>query len=464
MARRKRRTSSRAATPSTGNGAGRRRSRRRLQGRRAHRRGVVLDPRADARVPRDARLRLRVGRRQAHRVGVDAGRARHARGLREGARRFRRPTSVSSPSTWAAASAASSRRMRRASSAPGWRKAAGAPVKLMLDRKEEHLAQRQPSVRLREDPRRRRRPTARSPRSTRRAGAPAAPAPAPDFPLPYIYGSRTAAGSHTDVYINAGQQRAMRAPGHPQGCFITEILMDELADRVRMDPVEFRIKNLPPASAERDVAIVLPDGRRAHSAGPSATPPAIRRRGRSSAAWAASANRWGGGGRGSTRPLRHHVRRRRRDALRHAGHRHRHADASSRWSPPRRWDCRSSAVKAEIGDSELSVQRRHRAAARRPPSVSPAIRITAGKALDALAAKVAPSARRRARSHRRPRRPRPRRRRSVEGPDVEGGVQAARHRADVGRRRVAGRPVGRRARAACSSPKSRSTSRPASRA
>src|SRR5207248_3028417 len=51
---------------------------------------------------------------------------------------------------------------------------------------------------------------------------------------------------HTDVYINAGQQRAMRAPGHPQGCFLTEILMDELADRVKIDPVEFRIRNAPP--------------------------------------------------------------------------------------------------------------------------------------------------------------------------------------------------------------------------
>ena len=34
----------------------------------------------------------------------------------------------------------------------------------------------------------------------------------------------------------------MRAPGHPQGCFHTEMLMDELADKLRMDPVAFRIK------------------------------------------------------------------------------------------------------------------------------------------------------------------------------------------------------------------------------
>jgi len=37
----------------------------------------------------------------------------------------------------------------------------------------------------------------------------------------------------------------MRAPGHPQGSFITEAVMDELAARLQMDPVEFRQNNLP---------------------------------------------------------------------------------------------------------------------------------------------------------------------------------------------------------------------------
>src|SRR5438034_516615 len=67
-----------------------------------------------------------------------------------------------------------------------------------------------------------------------------------NFPLPYIYDFPNRRRTHKDVYINAGQQRAMRAPGHPQGCFLTEILMDELADLVKMDPVAFRVKNLPP--------------------------------------------------------------------------------------------------------------------------------------------------------------------------------------------------------------------------
>ena len=47
--------------------------------------GDLRDAGADARLPRDARLRLRVGRRQADGVGLDAGRARHARRLRRGA-------------------------------------------------------------------------------------------------------------------------------------------------------------------------------------------------------------------------------------------------------------------------------------------------------------------------------------------------------------------------------------------
>lgn len=42
---------------------------------------------------------------------------------------------------------------------------------------------------------------------------------------------------------NAG--RAMRAPGWPQGYFAAEMFMDELAVKVNMDPVAFRLKNDP---------------------------------------------------------------------------------------------------------------------------------------------------------------------------------------------------------------------------
>jgi CO/xanthine dehydrogenase Mo-binding subunit len=52
----------------------------------------------------------------------------------------------------------------------------------------------------------------------------------------------------TDVYINAGQARAFRAPGHPQGAWALEQMMDQLAEKIGMDPVEFRLKNIPSAS------------------------------------------------------------------------------------------------------------------------------------------------------------------------------------------------------------------------
>jgi xanthine dehydrogenase YagR molybdenum-binding subunit len=46
-----------------------------------------------------------------------------------------------------------------------------------------------------------------------------------------------------DVFTNAGPTCALRAPGHPQGAFGLECAMDELAHRLGMDPLEFRRKN-----------------------------------------------------------------------------------------------------------------------------------------------------------------------------------------------------------------------------
>lgn len=56
----------------------------------------------------------------------------------------------------------------------------------------------------------------------------------------------------TDVYINAGPARPMRAPGHPQGAWALEQMMDALAEKIGMDPVEFRLKNIATFSQARD--------------------------------------------------------------------------------------------------------------------------------------------------------------------------------------------------------------------
>jgi len=52
----------------------------------------------------------------------------------------------------------------------------------------------------------------------------------------------------TDVFVNGGPARPMRAPGHPQGAWALEQMMDALANTLGMDPVELRLKNIPTVS------------------------------------------------------------------------------------------------------------------------------------------------------------------------------------------------------------------------
>ncbi len=55
----------------------------------------------------------------------------------------------------------------------------------------------------------------------------------------------------TDVLIDAGPARPFRAPGHPQGAWALEQMMDELAAAIDMDPVELRLRNIPRVSQGR---------------------------------------------------------------------------------------------------------------------------------------------------------------------------------------------------------------------
>ncbi len=52
----------------------------------------------------------------------------------------------------------------------------------------------------------------------------------------------------TDLYINAGPSCPMRAPGHPPCAWALEQMMDSLAEGLRMDPMELRLKNVPTVS------------------------------------------------------------------------------------------------------------------------------------------------------------------------------------------------------------------------
>lgn len=64
--------------------------------------------------------------------------------------------------------------------------------------------------------------------------------------VPYVYTSipniRT---KNETVRLNAGDRQALRAPGHPQACFLTESAVDDLANKLGLDPMLVRRANLP---------------------------------------------------------------------------------------------------------------------------------------------------------------------------------------------------------------------------
>jgi CO/xanthine dehydrogenase Mo-binding subunit len=69
-----------------------------------------------------------------------------------------------------------------------------------------------------------------------------------DFQARDLYLCPNVRTQNSDFYINAGPSRAFRAPGHPQGNWALEQMMDILAEAIGMDPIEFRLKNIPTVS------------------------------------------------------------------------------------------------------------------------------------------------------------------------------------------------------------------------
>lgn len=50
--------------------------------------------------------------------------------------------------------------------------------------------------------------------------------------------------NHTAVSLNMGSARAWRAPNHPQQAYVTFCAMDDLAAKLRLDPIDFFLKNI----------------------------------------------------------------------------------------------------------------------------------------------------------------------------------------------------------------------------
>jgi xanthine dehydrogenase YagR molybdenum-binding subunit len=122
---------------------------------------------------------------------------------------------------------------------------AGAPVKLMLGRHEEHLCTgNAPSalMTVRLGAKRDGTFTAIHHRSFGSAGI--ADGAGTGGPAGALYqGCPNLKVEEHDVFTNAGPAAPLRAPGHPQGAFAVESAVDELAHKLGVDPLELRRKN-----------------------------------------------------------------------------------------------------------------------------------------------------------------------------------------------------------------------------
>jgi len=62
-------------------------------------------------------------------------------------------------------------------------------------------------------------------------------------PLPYVFTIPNQRRRHISVATHTGPARAWRAPNHPQACLLTMCALDDLADKLGLDPLELFLKN-----------------------------------------------------------------------------------------------------------------------------------------------------------------------------------------------------------------------------
>jgi xanthine dehydrogenase YagR molybdenum-binding subunit len=123
-------------------------------------------------------------------------------------------------------------------------KEAGAPVKLMLPRADEHLATgnrpcSEQKVRMGADAKGKLVAIDLVQRGSGGIGG----GSGSSGPFKLVYPCANVRTSESNVYMNTGPSSPMRAPGWPQGTFALEMAMDELARKAGMDRLEFRRAN-----------------------------------------------------------------------------------------------------------------------------------------------------------------------------------------------------------------------------
>lgn len=120
----------------------------------------------------------------------------------------------------------------------------GAPVRLMLNRKQQHLcvgnrpdSHQSMKIAAKKDG------TLTAIHLTGYGTGGAATGAGFAGPTQKMYDCPAILTEEYDVFTHAGPCSAFRAPGHPQGAFSIEQAIDELADKLQLDPLQLRDKN-----------------------------------------------------------------------------------------------------------------------------------------------------------------------------------------------------------------------------
>ena len=163
---------------------------------------------------------------------------------------------------------------------------ANAPVKLMLDRRQEHIVSNRPDSHQKLKIGAKHDGTLTAIELTSYGTAGVGTGAGTAGPATNMYKCPNLLTEEYDVFINAGPGAAFRAPGHPQGCFAFEQTIDDLAVKLNMDPLTLRekIDESPARKAERAVILERTNWRNRRPAG-SDTGPIKRGMGVAQSVW-----------------------------------------------------------------------------------------------------------------------------------------------------------------------------------
>jgi xanthine dehydrogenase YagR molybdenum-binding subunit len=153
-------------------------------------------------------------------------------------------------------------------------KKANAPVKLMLDRKQEHIVCNRPDSHQKLKIGAKRDGTLTAIQLTSYGTAGVGTGAGTAGPATNMYKCSNILTEEYDVFINAGPGAAFRAPGHPQGCFAFEQTIDDLANKLNMDPIALldKIDENPARRVERQLILERTNWRNRRPAGSDSGP------------------------------------------------------------------------------------------------------------------------------------------------------------------------------------------------